>query len=95
MVTFHIKLKNETYINMLANALLLHTPLIPGLESKDNFFYSESSHDACQVNRKEAENPLQANIPPFYTPTTSRWVKRTNIFSEDGHVAYQLKGIEV
>ena len=80
---------------MLANALLLHTPLIPGLGSKVNFFYSESSHVAGQINGNEAENTLQANILPFYTPTTSRWVKNSKHFSEDGHVAYQIKGIEV
>ena len=39
-VDYQIK-GNETYNNMLANALPLHTPLAPGLESKCHFFYSE------------------------------------------------------
>ena len=40
---------------------------------------------------------MQANILPVYTPTTppdGQKVK-TIFFSEEGHVAYQIKGKEV
>ena len=33
-----------------------------------------------ELSRNEAENTLQANILPFYTPMTPRWVKRSKHF---------------
>ena len=42
---------NEAYNNMLANSLPLHTPLTPGMGSKDIFW---SSHAAFQINGNEA-----------------------------------------
>ena len=52
-------------------------PLTPVCQRSISFF-SESSHVACQINRNEVENTMQANILPFYTPTTPRWGQ--NIF---------------
>ena len=55
-VAYQIK-GNEAYTcnNMLANNLLLHLPLNPGVGSKGQFvFFSESSHVADQLNWNEA-----------------------------------------
>ena len=42
----------------MLNSLPLYTPL------------TESSHVAYQINGNEAENTMQANTLPYYTPTT-------------------------
>ena len=67
----------EAYNNMLANILLLHPS--PRVGSKGHFL---SSHVTCQIYRNEAENTMQANIRPFYTPTTPGWgqVKKCCIY---------------
>ena len=64
MVMLHINIKgNETYNNMLANSLPLHTPLTSRVGSNGQlFFFSESCHVAYQINRNEADNTMQANI---------------------------------
>ena len=55
---------------MLANILPFHTPIDPWVRGQRVIYlFSESSHVACQINRNEAENKMQANILPFYTPT--------------------------
>ena len=39
---------------------------------------------------------MQANILPFYTPSTPGWGQKVKtIFSEEGHVAYQITKKEV
>ena len=40
-------------------------------------FFSERSPDACQINGNEAENIMQANILPFYTPRPPDGVDRS------------------
>ena len=45
---------NEAYNSMLVKGLPLHTPLTPGVDQNVNFFFSESSQVACQINRNEA-----------------------------------------
>ena len=85
-----------SYVPMHENVLPLHTPLTPGGVKRPFFFFSESSHVACQINGNEAENTMQANTLPFYTPMTPRWgPKVKTFFSEEGHVAYQIIGKEV
>ena len=49
-VAYQIK-GNEAYSNMLANNMVLHLLLTPGVGSKGSFvFFSESSHVAYGIN---------------------------------------------
>ena len=57
----------------------LYTPLTPGGQKVIFFFFSESSHVACQIKKNEAKNTMQANILPFYTPMINTVFKRTYI----------------
>ena len=52
-VAYQIK-ENETYNNMLAHILHLHKPSNHGGGSKDQVFFSESSHVAYEINGNEA-----------------------------------------
>ena len=84
------------YNKMTANILPLHSPLTPGVGSKGQFFLSENSHVAHQVNRNETENTMQANILPFYTPSSPGWGQKVlTIFILKVIVAYQIKWKEV
>ena len=58
--------------------------------SKVICFFSVSYDVAYQINRNEAENTMQANSVPFYTPTTTGWGQKVKQVSES-HVAYQIK----
>ena len=71
----------------------LQTPLTYRMGSKSQLiFFSENNPVAYQINMNEAENTMQANILPFYTSTTPGWGQKvTTFFSEEGHVAYQIK----
>ena len=66
---------------MLANVLPLIQPLTHLVGSKGHIYFSESSNVACQIDGNEAENTMQENILPFYTPTTLRAVKRSKQFT--------------
>ena len=61
---------------MLANVLPLHAPLTPG-GSKGHFFLF-CKH--VKLIGNEAENTLQANVLPFYTPSAPRWGNKVKTF---------------
>ena len=45
-----------------------------------------------KLNGNEAENTMQINSHPFYTPMAPRWCKKVKtFFSELGHDAYYIK----
>ena len=80
---------------MLAYGLPLHAPLTPGGQ-KVIFSFLKVVMLHVKLNGKEAENTMQANILPFYTPTTPRWgQKLSTIFfwrRKCNNAAYQIKG---
>ena len=43
-----------------------------------------------EFKENEAENTMQANILPLYTPTAPRWGQKVNFFSEVGHLQIKL-----
>ena len=47
-----------------------------------------------ELNVNEAENTMQANILPFYTPTAPRWVQKVKLFQNMVMLHIKLKGIK-
>ena len=71
---------------MLAKILSVHTPLTPG------FLFSESSHDAYQINGNEVSNTIHANVLPFYTTTSPGWGQKVKTFFVKVMLHIKLKG---
>ena len=64
---------------MQANSMSLYTPSIPVVESKDQFFFSESGNVAFEIRRNEVQyTPAHNQKLTLHTPKLSR-VKRSDI----------------
>ena len=90
MVMLHIKLKRRKHTYMLANVLPLHTSLTPGGSIGPFFFFSVSSHVACQI-KQELSREQNANKYSALLYTHSPQIGSKQFFSEVGHVAYYIK----
>ena len=55
---------------MHAQNLSLHIPAVPGMGSKDQNIFSESSHAAYQIKWNGALSTMQAHIMFIHTPST-------------------------
>ena len=72
------------------------TPLTPGVGSKGQTFFSESSHVVYHIKGNWAQSTMIANILSLHTPSTPGvGSKGPFFFSKSGNVAYQIKVKEV
>ena len=79
-VAYQIK-ENETYNNMLANILHLHTPLTPGVGSKDHFFsFLKVVMLHMKLTGMKHRTPCKQIVCPFTHPSPLDGVKRSNFF---------------
>ena len=94
-VAYQIK-GNEAYTHMLAN-LPLHTPLTPRGQKvmTVTFFFSESSHVACQIKQDEAENTKQVSILPLLYTHDAQMGSKGQYISSEGNIAYRTSDIEI
>ena len=90
-VAYQIK-GNEAYINMLANILSLHTPLTTGVVSEGQFisFPKVVVLHIRLMGIKQITQCMQI-FCPFMPPRSLDEAKSFWVFSEEGHVAYQIK----
>ena len=92
----HIKLEeNGVRSTMQAHILSLHTPSVPGAESKvKTFFFLK-----VVIVHIELKEMTQATIsqdpspPPPHRDPGCGFKRKNSTFSEHGHFAYQINGI--
>ena len=81
---------------MRANILSLHAPFASGWDLKFVFYFSEIAMLHIKLTRiKHLRVPYKQIFCPFTHPRPLGGVKWPKPFSEDGHVAYQIKRKEV
>ena len=81
---------------MQAHILSLHTPWVPGVESKyKNIFFLREAILHIKLNGMEIRAPCKHIFCPSRPPKPVGRVKRLKKSSECGHVAYLIIGKEV
>ena len=82
---------------MQAHIFTLHAPSAPGVVGSkgQNIFFSESSHDAYQIEGNGAYSNTQTHVLSLNTPVAPGVGSKGQIinFSESNHAAYQIERI--